>query len=208
MRIIDSPLSNNFNKSIKRIFDIVISFFVIIFVLSWMIPLFGLIIKFSSSGTIFFTQTREGFRGKNFRCIKFRSMIENSLSDSKMAKSDDYRITKFGKFLREKSLDEIPQFINVFLGDMSVVGPRPHPIKLNQDFKERIENYNERHSYKPGITGLAQILGYSGYVSSFNNMNNRVQLDLFYFKKWNFCFDVKIILKTTLIIFKGLILRN
>jgi lipopolysaccharide/colanic/teichoic acid biosynthesis glycosyltransferase len=117
-------------------------------------------------------------------------------------------LTKFGKFLRLSALDEMPQFINVFFGDMSVVGPRPHPIKLNADYSYKILNFNKRHRHKPGITGLSQVIGYSGYISSLDDMNKRVKTDVFYFKNWSFLLDLKIIFKTFLILVRGVLKLN
>jgi putative colanic acid biosynthesis UDP-glucose lipid carrier transferase len=198
------PLDNKVNFYTKRIFDIIFSIFVILFILSWMIPLFGIIIKLSSKGPALFIQKREGYRGKIFECIKFRTMVPNSISDIKMADDNDERLTKFGKFLRLSTIDEMPQFINVFLGDMSIVGPRPHPLNLNKDYREKVFNFQKRHRFKPGITGLAQSMGYSGFISSIHDMNNRVKMDVFYFKNWSFILDLKIVFRTSLILFKGL----
>lgn len=195
------PLDKSYNFFIKRSFDIIFSFLVIILILSWFVPLIGLLIKISSKGPVFFIQKREGFRGKIFNCIKFRSMVVNSYSDSVMADENDSRITKFGKFLRISSIDEVPQFFNVFFGDMSIVGPRPHPIKLNECYNHKIKDFNLRHRYKPGITGLSQVSGYSGYISSFDQMNKRVKTDLAYFKNWSLIMDIKIMFKTFLILF-------
>ena len=200
----DLPLDNRVNFYTKRIFDLVFSFFVIIFILSWMIPLFGIIIKLTSRGPALFIQKREGFKGKVFNCLKFRTMVVNRLSDIKMAEDNDKRLTKFGHFLRMSTLDEMPQFINVFLGDMSIVGPRPHPLNLNKDYRKKVLNFQKRHRFKPGITGLAQSMGYSGFISSIHDMNNRVKMDVFYFKNWSFILDLKIVFRTTLILFKGL----
>jgi len=202
------PLDNKVNFYTKRIFDIIFSFFVIIFILSWMIPLFGIIIKMSSKGPALFIQKREGFKGKVFNCLKFRTMVVNRLSDTKMADDDDKRLTKFGRFLRLSTLDEMPQFINVFLGDMSIVGPRPHPLNLNKDYREKVLNFQKRHRFKPGITGLSQVSGYSGFISSLNDMNKRVKTDVFYFKNWSFLLDLKIIFKTFLIVAKGVLRLN
>jgi len=197
------PLDNIYNLAIKRSFDIVFSFFVIIFILSWMVPIFGLIIKLTSNGPVLFVQKREGYKGQVFNCFKFRSMVVNDSSDSVMADDNDRRLTRFGKFLRLSTLDEMPQFINVLIGDMSIVGPRPHPIKLNQDYRNKVVNFDKRHRFKPGITGLAQSLGYSGFISSLKDMNNRVKMDVFYFKNWNILFDLKIVLKTSIILLRG-----
>ena len=138
-------------------------------------------------------------------CIKFRTMVPNTMSDIKMADDNDDRLTKFGKFLRLSTLDEMPQFVNVLFGDMSIVGPRPHPINLNKEYRYKVGNFDKRHRFKPGITGLAQSLGHSGFVSSFHDMNHRVKMDVFYFKNWSIFLDLKIILKTTLILFKGVL---
>ena len=197
------PLDNSFNYFFKRSFDIIFSLFIVMFILSWMIPVFGIIIKLGTKGPIFFTQKREGFKGNYFGCIKFRTMVVNSHSDTKWADDDDKRLTRFGKFLRLSTLDEMPQFINVLIGDMSVVGPRPHPVNLNKEYQDLIENFNKRHRFKPGITGLAQCKGYSGFVSSSKDMSDRVKMDIFYFKNWNIFFDFKIVYNTSLILLKS-----
>ena len=158
-----------------------------------MIPIFGFLIKLSSNGPIFFIQKREGLKGTFFKCLKFRTMIINSDSDSKWADDNDHRLTKFGKFLRLTALDEMPQFINVLLGDMSVVGPRPHPINLNKEYESKIILFNKRHRFKPGITGLAQSKGFSGFISGLNDMRERFKMDVFYFKNWSIFLDLKII---------------
>jgi len=201
------PLDNSFNVLIKRVFDVVFSSLVIVFILSWMIPLFGLFIKFNSKGPVLFVQKREGFKGNIFNCFKFRSMVLNSVSDTKMADDNDSRLTKFGRFLRLSTLDEMPQFINVFLGDMSIVGPRPHPVNLNKQYIKDIINLNKRHRFKPGITGLSQALGYSGFINSTQDMSDRVKMDIFYFKNWSLLLDFKIIFKTTGILFNGIFKR-
>ena len=201
------PLDNSFNVLSKRVFDVVFSSLVIVFILSWMIPLFGLFIKFSSKGPVLFVQKREGFKGNIFNCFKFRSMVLNSVSDTKMADDNDNRLTKFGRFLRLSTLDEMPQFINVFLGDMSIVGPRPHPVSLNKQYIKDIINLNKRHRFKPGITGLSQALGYSGFIKSTQDMSDRVKMDIFYFKNWSLLLDFKIIFKTTGILFNGIFKR-
>jgi len=199
------PLDNSFNVLSKRVFDVVFSSLVIVFILSWMIPLFGLFIKFNSKGPVLFVQKREGFKGNIFNCFKFRSMVLNSVSDTKMADDNDSRLTKFGRFLRLSTLDEMPQFINVFLGDMSIVGPRPHPVNLNKQYIKDIINLNKRHRFKPGITGLSQALGYSGFINSTQDMSDRVKMDIFYFKNWSLLLDFKIIFKTTGILFNGIL---
>ena len=201
------PLDYAINLFNKRVFDIVFSSLVLVFILSWMIPLFGIFIKLSSNGPVLFVQKREGFKGNSFDCFKFRTMIVNSVSDTKMADDNDSRLTKIGRFLRLSTLDEMPQFINVFLGDMSIVGPRPHPVNLNKQFSKDIINFNKRHRFKPGITGLSQSLGYSGFIKSTKDMSDRVKMDIFYFKNWSLLLDFKIIFKTTGILFNGIFKR-
>ena len=196
IEINELPLDKLYNRVLKRIFDIVISSFVIVFILSWLIPLFGLIIKLQSKGPILFTQSRNGENGIPFKCFKFRSMIINKQSDKVFADHNDKRLTKFGRFIRITALDELPQFINVFTGDMSIIGPRPHPILLNKEYERKIEKFNKRHQFKPGITGLAQINGFRGKIKNFNDMNSRVKLDRYYFKNWSFYFDIKIFFST------------
>ena len=192
------PLDKWYNRFLKRMFDIVISSFVIVFILSWLIPLFGIIIKSQSRGPILFIQSRNGENGIPFKCYKFRSMILNKNSDRVFADHNDKRLTNFGRFIRISALDELPQFINVFFGEMSIIGPRPHPILLNKEFEEKIQKFNKRHQFKPGITGLAQISGFRGKIKNFNDMNSRVKLDRYYFKSWSLWFDLKIFVKTIL----------
>ena len=123
-------------------------------------------------------------------------MVVNSDSDSKWADDNDKRLTIIGKFLRLTALDEMPQFINVLLGEMSVVGPRPHPINLNKEYVSKINMFNKRHRFKPGITGLAQSKGFSGFITGLNDMRDRVKMDVFYFKNWSLILDFKIVLIT------------
>ena len=127
---------------------------------------------------------------------KFRTMVINYEEDTNFADNSDIRLTKFGKFLRISALDEMPQFLNVLLGNMSVVGPRPHPVKLNEEFSNKIDKFDKRHQFNPGITGLAQIQGFRGKVYNFNDMSSRVKLDRYYFKNWSLFFDLKICFKT------------
>ena len=196
IEINELPLDKWYNRLAKRTFDIIISSFVIVFLLSWLIPLFGIIIKLQSRGPILFTQSRNGQNGIPFKCYKFRSMIVNKNSDKVFADHNDKRLTNFGKFIRVSALDELPQFINVFLGDMSIIGPRPHPILLNKEYERKIQKFNKRHQFKPGITGLAQISGYRGKILNYSGMYSRVKLDRYYFKNWSFLFDLKIFFKT------------
>jgi putative colanic acid biosynthesis UDP-glucose lipid carrier transferase len=202
------PLDNLYNQFIKRTFDIIFSSLISIFFLSWMIPIFGLLIKISSKGPVFFIQKREGFKGTFFKCIKFRTMNLNQESDSKWADDNDERLTKIGKILRLTALDEMPQFINVLFGDMSVVGPRPHPINLNKEYESKIILFNKRHRFKPGITGLAQSKGFSGFISGLNDMRDRVKMDVFYFKNWSILLDFKIVLMTIIKMFTNFNLKT
>lgn len=190
------PLDNAINSFAKRGFDIVFSSLVIIFILSWLIPLVGVLIKLESRGSIFFIQKRNGVNNNVFNCLKFRSMTPNDYSDVKQATKNDPRVTRIGSFLRNTSLDEMPQFINVLFGDMSIVGPRPHTIPMNQTFKTQIERYNSRHKIRPGITGLAQIRGYRGEIENPHQIRSRVRLDSFYINKWSFLLDMGIMVKT------------
>jgi len=161
-----------------------------------MFPLFALIIKLQSSGPVIYKQLREGKDGVHFLCFKFRTMHLNGESDYSWTKVNDPRVTRFGVFLRRTSLDEFPQFLNVFLGTMSIVGPRPHPIKLNDLFRDRVEKFSLRHETRPGVTGLSQMKGYRGSITQYHQINSRVKLDRFYIQKWTFLFDLKIILLT------------
>lgn len=197
------PLDNQANQLVKRTFDVIFSGLVIIFILSWLIPLIALLIKLESKGPIFFMQQRNGKDNSPFWCYKFRTMVVNQEADSKQATKNDPRITKIGNILRKTSIDELPQFINVFLGDMSVVGPRPHPLKLNLEFQPKIDRFIQRHAVKPGITGLAQAKGFRGETAAFSDMSGRVRLDRFYVKNWSLILDFKIIVLTIVSILRG-----
>ncbi len=203
IRINTIPLDIEVNRVIKRAFDLVFSSLFIISVLSWLIPIIGLLIKLESKGPIFFRQKRHGKKNEYFYCWKFRTMTHSDNAEFKQATKDDSRITKIGTILRRTSIDELPQFINVFLGNMSVVGPRPHPIELNEAFQPKIDRFWQRHAVKPGITGLAQAKGFRGETAELSDMSGRVRLDRFYVKNWSLILDFKIIVLTTLAIFKG-----
>jgi putative colanic acid biosynthesis UDP-glucose lipid carrier transferase len=192
------PLDSIRNQVVKRIFDIAFSLTVIVTILSWLVPAIGFAIKLDSKGPVFFKQKRAGKFNNPFMCWKFRTMKVNELADIKQATKNDDRITKLGKFLRKSSLDEMPQFINVLLGDMSIIGPRPHPIKLNEKFSSEISTLMSRHYVKPGITGMAQIMGYRGETKELSDMVNRVRLDRFYIENWSFMLDIKIVLRTVI----------
>jgi exopolysaccharide biosynthesis polyprenyl glycosylphosphotransferase len=191
------PLDDRSNQVIKRIFDLLFSGAVALLILSWLIPLIAVAIKLDSRGPIFFKQKRAGKGNKPFNCIKFRTMVVHN-PEFKQATKNDPRITRVGKFLRKTSLDEFPQFINVLKGQMSIIGPRPHPIKLNEEFSPKIEKFMARHYIKPGITGLAQAKGYRGETQTEMLMRGRVKLDRFYIENWSFILDLKIIIATVI----------
>ena len=191
------------NFYIKRVFDIVFSLIVCIFLLSWLMPILWILVKLESKGPLIFKQKREGLNGDEFVCYKFRSMKINKQSDFVHATRGDVRITKIGAFLRKTSMDELPQFINVLFGDMSVVGPRPHLESLSLEYQKEVKDYLKRHIVKPGITGLAQVSGYRGEIKKRSDIKNRIRLDIFYIENWSFFLDIKIIIKTILNVFKG-----
>ena len=197
------PLDHLVNKVAKRTFDIIFSSLVIVLVLSWLFPLIAILIKLDSKGPVLFRQLRDGKNHKKFVVLKFRTMVTYNDSEFKQATKDDSRITRIGSILRRTSLDELPQFINVFLGEMSVVGPRPHPVKLNEQYQPVIDRFVQRHAVKPGITGLAQARGFRGETTHINDMVSRVKLDRFYIKNWSMILDFKIILLTITSILKG-----
>ncbi|MEO6166273.1 MAG: undecaprenyl-phosphate glucose phosphotransferase [Chitinophagales bacterium] len=198
------PLSNVFNQMIKRSFDIVFSSLVIVFILSWLIPLVALLIRFDSKGSVFYFQNRSGKDYQIFKIFKFRTMtVTEADTEYVQAQKNDSRITRVGKYLRKLNVDELPQFLNVWLGDMSVVGPRPHPIKLNEIYRPIVEKYMTRHLAKPGLTGLAQIRGFRGETADPEMMHGRVVADVFYIENWSFLLDIKIILLTIWNMVKG-----
>lgn len=190
------PLDHPLNSLAKRAFDLLFAGFVTVFILSWFIPLVGLLIKLESRGPVFFIQERNGLNNKVFSCLKFRSMSPNDYADSHQAVKNDPRVTRIGAFLRNSSMDEMPQFLNVLMGNMSIVGPRPHTVPMNDTFKTQIDRYNARHKIKPGITGLAQVRGYRGEIENSFQIRSRVKLDYFYIHNWSFLMDMEIMVKT------------
>jgi len=190
------PLENLLNRGIKRGFDVLFSIFIILFVFSWLFPLLALLIKLESPGPVFFVQKRSGRDNSPFSCYKFRSMYVNKESDKLQATREDSRITKLGKILRRTSLDELPQFFNVLMGNMSVVGPRPHMISHTEQYSQLIDRFMVRHFLKPGITGWAQVNGLRGETKTTEAMLERVEADVWYLENWSFVLDVKIIFLT------------
>jgi Undecaprenyl-phosphate glucose phosphotransferase len=203
MTMRSEPLESFVNRFIKRGFDIAFSILIIVFILSWLFPLVALIIKLTSKGPILFVQERSGLRNRSFQVIKFRSMYVNDDAHHRQAYKNDERITPIGKFLRRTNLDELPQFINVFLGQMSVIGPRPHMLKHTEEYSKIIDKFMVRHLVKPGITGWAQVNGYRGETRNPKDMEGRVRADVWYIENWSFALDVKIIMLTVINMLRG-----
>ncbi len=197
------PLQESVNQFVKRLFDILFSLFIIVFVLSWLTPILAILIKLESKGPVFFKQSRNGFNYQEFDCYKFRSMTPNKNAHLHQATKGDLRITKVGSFIRKTSIDELPQFFNVLFGDMSVVGPRPHMVSHTNMYAQRIDKFMVRHFVKPGITGLAQVSGFRGEVETDNDIINRVKYDIFYIENWSLLLDIKIIIQTLTNALKG-----
>jgi len=180
----------------KRIFDILISFLFIVTILSWLTPVIALLIKLNSKGPVFFFQKRVGKGGKLFTCFKFRTMVVNSEADRLQASENDERITGAGRVLRASNMDELPQFLNVLMGEMSIVGPRPHMMFDYKKFSLFIYEYKFRNLVKPGITGLAQVKGFCGPATDMESIFGRYQWDTFYIRNCDFLLDLRIIRKT------------
>jgi len=197
------PLESTINRFIKRTFDIVFSLLVILLVFPWLFPFLMLLVKFSSKGPVFFKQERSGENNRTFWCYKFRTMRVNNVADELQASKNDVRITSIGKFLRRSNLDELPQFFNVLAGDMSVVGPRPHMLKHTKEYAELINAFLVRHLVKPGITGWAQVNGLRGETNTIEQMQGRVEYDIWYIENWSFLLDLKIIYLTVKNMFTG-----
>jgi len=203
LRLRNEPLEKPIKRIQKKIFDILFSIFVLVVIGSWLFPILMLLVKLTSKGPIFFKQSRTGEDNNTFSCFKFRTMRVNSLSDELQATAKDPRITRLGAFMRKTNLDELPQFFNVLWGSMSVVGPRPHMLKHTEQYSELISNYLVRHFAKPGITGWAQVNGCRGETKRLEDMQKRVDLDIWYIENWSFLLDVKIIWKTVWNMFVG-----
>ena len=193
--IVESPFVDH-QRYLKRL-EVLVIVVALSPVLVPLMVVIGLLIKLTSSGPVFFKQNRSGMNGKDFIMWKFRTMYVEKCKESFLQVTKNApRITPLGAFLRKTSLDEIPQFINVLIGDMSVVGPRPHPVILNDDLRKRIHRYMLRHKIKPGITGLAQVNGLRGETESLDKMTRRIEHDLQYMRHWSLMLDIKILFKT------------
>jgi putative colanic acid biosynthesis UDP-glucose lipid carrier transferase len=197
------PLEDMGNRIKKRTLDLLVSSAVMILILSWLIPLIAILIKLESKGPVFFKQLRSGKNDQPFYCLKFRSMRMNDTSDLQSATRHDPRITSIGRFLRKSSLDEFPQFINVFFGEMSLVGPRPHMLKHSTEFSKMVAHYMSRQFLKPGITGWAQINSFRGEIKSQAEIEGRVAGDLWYFENWTIWLDIRIMFLTIYQVFAG-----
>ncbi|MDO8997126.1 MAG: undecaprenyl-phosphate glucose phosphotransferase [Sediminibacterium sp.] len=208
MNIRALPLDKLENKILKQAFDIFFALLFFVFIGSWLMPLIALAIKLSSKGPIIFKQERWGLNNEKIICYKFRTMMAESEDigpngEYNQATLNDPRITRLGLFLRKSNLDELPQFWNVLLGNMSTVGPRPHPTPLNIQVMHTVDNYMLRHIVKPGITGWAQVNGCRGETREPGSMQRRVNFDLYYIHRWTFWLDCQIILQTIINIFRG-----
>lgn len=197
------PLDDVGNRIKKRVLDVIVSLLTTIFILSWLLPILGLLIWIESGRPIFFKQTRTGKNKKPFQCYKLRTMRSNKDADLVQATQGDNRITKIGRILRKTSLDEFPQFLNVLRGEMSLVGPRPHMVKHTSDYSKIVDGYMVRQFIKPGITGWAQINGYRGEITNPEQIEMRVNKDLWYLENWTLWLDIQILFLTVYHVFKG-----
>jgi putative colanic acid biosysnthesis UDP-glucose lipid carrier transferase len=197
------PLEDMGNRIKKRFLDILLSGVVTILILSWLVPIMAILIKIESRGPVFFKQLRSGKNDIPFYCLKFRSMQMNEDADTRSASKNDKRVTRIGAFIRKTSLDEFPQFINVLLGEMSIVGPRPHMVNQSNKFSKIVDHYMTRQFLKPGITGWAQINSYRGEIQDQQQIVGRVAKDLWYYENWNLWLDIKIIFLTVYQVFLG-----
>jgi putative colanic acid biosynthesis UDP-glucose lipid carrier transferase len=204
LSVFDTPFQGA-NNVLKRAEDIIVGSMILLLIAIPMIAI-AIGVKVTSKGPVIFKQNRYGLDGKKIKVYKFRSMtVQDNGPEVKQATKNDARITPFGAFLRRTSLDELPQFINVIQGRMSIVGPRPHAVAHNEQYRKLIEGYMLRHKVKPGITGWAQINGFRGETETVNKMVKRVEYDLDYIHRWSVWLDIKIIIAT---VFKGFIDKN
>jgi putative colanic acid biosynthesis UDP-glucose lipid carrier transferase len=197
------PLQITYNRMVKRSFDVVFSLLVLLLLVPTVFLIIAVLIKIYSPGPVFFKQLRSGENNREFWCFKFRTMKVNALSDQLQATKNDDRITPLGKFLRKTSLDELPQFWNVLIGEMSVVGPRPHMLKHTEEYRQTISKFLVRHYAKPGITGWAQINGFRGETKELEDMKNRVEADIWYVENWSLLLDIRIVIVTAWNMLRG-----
>lgn len=199
----EEPLENVVNRHIKRVFDFGFTLLVFLTIFWWLFPIIALLIKLTSRGPVFFVQKRSGIKKTEFLAIKFRTMYVNNESDLRQAERGDPRITPVGRLLRKTNLDELPQFINVLMGHMSVIGPRPHMLKHTEEYSKIIDKFMVRHLVKPGITGWAQVNGFRGETRDPKDMEARVRADVWYIENWSFFLDIRIILMTIYNMLRG-----
>jgi undecaprenyl-phosphate galactose phosphotransferase/putative colanic acid biosynthesis UDP-glucose lipid carrier transferase len=197
------PLQIASNRMLKRGFDVLFSLMILLLLAPTVFLLIGILIKIFTPGPVFFKQLRSGENNREFWCYKFRTMRVNPLSDELQATKHDQRITPIGSFLRRTSLDELPQFWNVLTGEMSVVGPRPHMLKHTEEYSQTVSKFLVRHFAKPGITGWAQVNGFRGETKELEDMEKRVQADIWYVENWSLLLDFRIVLLTILNMFRG-----
>jgi putative colanic acid biosysnthesis UDP-glucose lipid carrier transferase len=197
------PLEDIAARIQKRFFDIAFSFLVIVLVLSWLLPILAIVIKLNSRGPVFFVQLRSGKNNKPFKCFKFRTLRVNKEADIKQVTLNDTRMTKVGSFLRKTNLDELPQFFNVLMGTMSVVGPRPHMLRHTEDYSRILNEYMIRHFVKPGVTGWAQVNGFRGEIKKEEQLRKRIEYDIFYMENWSLWLDLRIVFLTVYVTAKG-----
>jgi putative colanic acid biosynthesis UDP-glucose lipid carrier transferase len=196
---------SGYYTTVKRAIDVIASMTFVLLVMSWLYPIVAILIKLTSKGPVFFIQKRTGYKGLEFDCFKFRTMHVNDDADVKQASFNDKRITFIGKFLRMTHLDETPQFFNVLLGDMSIVGPRPHMLYHTRYYSQFIPYYNLRHEAVPGMTGMAQVKGYIGEINAERELRKRIQWDVYYLKNRSILLDINIIFTTfAQVVVKGL----
>ncbi len=197
----DEPIRALGARFAKRTFDIVFSFLVIVLLLWWVTIIVAIITKITMPGPIMFRQKRNGLNGEVFECLKFRTMVVNNDADRLQATATDPRVTRWGHFMRKTNIDELPQFVNVLRGEMSVVGPRPHMLYHTEEYRELVDKYMVRLHAKPGITGWAQVNGSRGETRTVDDMRERIHKDIWYIENWTFMLDIRIIAKTVINIF-------
>lgn len=202
------PLGKPNWRFLKRSCDLIFTLLLFIFFFSWLWPLLALLIKITSPGPVFFRQERGGIQNRPIICYKFRSMVKESQDIDEngyyqQATREDWRITRLGRFLRRSSLDELAQFINVLKGEMSVLGPRPHPTPMNLEIKDLIPNYQLRYQIKPGISGWAQVNGWRGETDNLDLLRRRVEADIWYIENWSFWLDIKIVWRSIWLMLTG-----